>query len=199
MSGSLYVQDGYWLYEYISATFADKFLFTYSIQYCGTPNYSVIFLSVSSLAMTTCIIAKLMLAKRMLPRNAIWPVTYEDDLSQLRNHAVRLFHNVINRSQVACLNIHSYCCLQASNLLKRLLASLTHQSIPIEGKYDSHKERLSQVPHDSLFTVTGTLHPVGKHYPKLRAGTLDSCLKFLMTLYLLCQGRCTLWGSTTPS
>jgi hypothetical protein len=42
---------------------------------------------------------------------------------------------------------------------------------------------LSQVPHDSLFTLTGTLHPVGKHYPKLRAGTLDSCLKFLMTLY----------------
>jgi hypothetical protein len=24
---------------------------------------------------------------------------------------------------------------------------------------------------------------VGKHYPKLRAGTLDSCLKFLMALY----------------
>jgi hypothetical protein len=34
-----------------------------------------------------------------------------------------------------------------------------------------------------IFTLAGTLHPVGKHYPKLRAGTLDSCLKFLMTLY----------------
>ncbi len=91
--------------------------------------------------MTTCIIAKLLLAKRMLLRNALWPVTYEDDLSQLRNHAVRLFHNVINRSQVACLYIHdSFCCFKASNLLKRLLASLTHQSIPIEGKYDLHEQ-----------------------------------------------------------
>ncbi len=36
--------------------------------------------------------------RRMLPRNALWSVTYEDDLSQLRNHAVRLFHNVMKRS-----------------------------------------------------------------------------------------------------
>ncbi len=36
-------------------------------------------------------------------------------------------------------NYSSNCCFQASNLLKRLLASLTHQSIPIEGKYELHK------------------------------------------------------------
>jgi hypothetical protein len=35
---------------------------------------------VSSLALITCVI---LLAKRMLPRNALWSDTYEDDLSQL--------------------------------------------------------------------------------------------------------------------
>jgi len=50
---------------------------------------------------------------------------------------------------------------KAENLLKRLLASLTQQSIPIEG----------------------TLQPVGKNFTKLRGGTMSSCLKFMMTIY----------------
>ncbi len=45
----------------------------------------------------------------------------------------------------------SYCGFQASNLLKRLLASLTHQSIPIEGKYDLHKK------FKTLVNVQGSL------------------------------------------
>jgi hypothetical protein len=148
--------------------------FTNLIQYCGTPNYSVIFNSVSSLALTTCIVVKLFLAKRMLPRNALWPVTYEDDLSQLRDHAVRLLHNVINRSQVACLNKHSYCCFQASNLLKRLLASLTHQSIPIEGKYKLHKF------FGTLVNVQGSLI--------LSSNSAGSILRFTKNLQIAWQG-----------
>jgi hypothetical protein len=34
-----------------------------------------------------------------------------------------------------------------------------------------------------MIIPAGTLHPVGKHYPKLRGGTMDSCLKFLLTIY----------------
>ncbi len=80
--------------------------------------------TVSSLALTTCVIAKPLLAKRMLPRNAHGSVMYEDDLSQLRNHTVRLFHNVINRRQYTVfhfsipksINLMIYSCLSLQYL-----------------------------------------------------------------------------------
>ncbi|XP_023322024.1 protein tyrosine phosphatase domain-containing protein 1 isoform X3 [Eurytemora carolleeae] len=50
---------------------------------------------------------------------------------------------------------------QVESLMKRLLASLTQQTIP----------------------VAGVLQPAGKNFPKLRGGTLASCLKFMMTVY----------------
>lgn len=50
---------------------------------------------------------------------------------------------------------------QVENVMKRLVAALTHQSVPIEG----------------------VLQPTGKNFPKLRAGTMGSCLTFFMNLY----------------
>ena len=61
--------------------------------------------------------------------------------------------------------------------MKRILAALTHQSVPIEGK-----------TKDILFNpfhcfILGVHLPSGKNFVKLRAGTLGSCLTFLMNMY----------------
>ncbi len=42
----------------------------------------------------------------MMPRNVFLQIIGKDDLIRSRYHTARLFHNVINRSQVACLNMH---------------------------------------------------------------------------------------------
>ena len=56
---------------------------------------------------------------------------------------------------------------QRQDLLMRLVSALTHQSVVIQG-------------------VT---HPVGKKFPKLRGGTLDSTIKFMQKLlHLVCGG-----------
>ena len=34
-----------------------------------------------------------------------------------------------------------------------------------------------------MFTLSGVNLPVGKNFPKLRAGTMGSCLTFMMNLY----------------
>eukprot|EP00095_Tigriopus_kingsejongensis_P006903 snap_masked-scaffold126_size328755-processed-gene-1.1 protein:Tk06903 transcript:snap_masked-scaffold126_size328755-processed-gene-1.1-mRNA-1 annotation:"protein tyrosine phosphatase domain-containing protein 1" len=50
---------------------------------------------------------------------------------------------------------------QSENIMKRFIAALTHQSITIEGR----------------------LYPHGKGFHKLRGGTADSTMKFLMKLF----------------
>ena len=63
--------------------------------------------------------------------------------------------------------------------MKRVLAALTHQSVIIEGIFSEN----DKVQHNQLATVPGIQHPVGKNFPKLRAGTMASCLTFMMNLY----------------
>ena len=56
---------------------------------------------------------------------------------------------------------------QRQDLLMRLASALTHQSVVIQG----------------------VNHPVGKKFPKLRGGTLDSTIKFMQKLlHLVCGG-----------
>jgi len=43
----------------------------------------------------------------MMPRNALRQIVDNDDLIRPRNLTARLFHNVINRDQVVCLNIQA--------------------------------------------------------------------------------------------
>merc|ERR1711994_974063 len=50
---------------------------------------------------------------------------------------------------------------QVETLMKRIIAALTHQSVLIEGDQ----------------------YPLGKNFPKLRAGTMASCITFMMNLY----------------
>merc|ERR1712037_340169 len=49
----------------------------------------------------------------------------------------------------------------AEEVMKRILASLTHQSIPLGDK----------------------IVPPGKNFPRMRPGTFDSCLTLLMSMY----------------
>ena len=54
----------------------------------------------------------------------------------------------------------------AEDIMRRLVGALTHQSVVIRDE----------------------THPVGKKFPKLRGGTGDSTLKFMMKLYYIVGG-----------
>ena len=55
----------------------------------------------------------------------------------------------------------------AADLMRRLAGSLTQQSVVIRNEE----------------------HPAGKKFPKLRGGTEDSTLKFMMKLYHIVSGE----------
>ena len=75
---------------------------------------------------------------------------------------------------------------QAETVMKRLIASLSHQSVPIEGIKFLKIKRFFKNLFSSL-PPPGTLQPVGRNFPKLRGGTMTSCLKFCMNIYDIVQ------------
>ena len=43
--------------------------------------------------------------------------------------------------------------------------------------------RIIKYSYGQSSNVAGVQHPVGKNFPKLRAGTMASCITFMMNLY----------------